>query len=171
MQKKNITKTNNALQKSNKEGVPSKTKSVPLIGSFNAAGAIAEISVAISNVIDTWKREESLTERVRIECRNTLALAREKTKELEIKKVAWEKTLKERSKDRTLLTENLNKYWKNVEIWDKKFDGLDFKEMKTNRELLNDYMNFKTEVLKQITDLMKDYYKVGPAQQNLIGNQ
>ncbi|MCC6256317.1 MAG: hypothetical protein IT276_15495 [Ignavibacteriaceae bacterium] len=167
-----ITKQNkNDLQKTVKPKVSSKENSKPLIGAFNAAGAVAEITTAIVGVVDTWTREAALTERVRIECRNALALAREKTKELEIKKDAWEKTLKERSKDRKLLTENLNKYWKNVEIWDKKFDGLDFEEMKTNRELLNDYMNFKTEVLKQITDLMKDYYKVGPAQQNLIGNK
>ena len=170
MTTKIIRKTNTLENVSSKIKNSPKGNSKPLVGTFNVPGAVAEISSAIIGVVDTWKREDNFTERVRIECSNTLALAREKVKEIAIKKEAWEKTLKERSKDRKLLKTNLDKYWKNVEIWDAKFSKLDFNEMKSSRELLKDYMSFKSDVLKQITDLMKDYYKVGPAQQNLIGN-
>jgi hypothetical protein len=149
------------------------TKSVdsPLITAppVNPVDAIAVVSASILKVVDTWKREEALTERVRLECRVAIETVRARVYELEVKKSAWKSYLKNRAADRSLLERNLQKFWKQVAIWDDKFKGLNFEEMKVNRELLNDYMQFKIDVLSKIDSLMQEYYRSTPEQRKLLG--
>jgi hypothetical protein len=129
------------------------------VGKITPWGAIATITDSISNVINVWNRERNITERVRLECIAAIQIAKLSVDKMRIQKDAYEKFLQDKKEDRIVLKENLDKFWKQVEIWDNKFKNLDLEEMKKHEDLLSKYMEFKKAILTQIVNLFSHYYQ------------
>ena len=132
-------------------------------------GAITSIVESITNVVNVYIREKNLTERVRLECEAAVTIARQNVEKMLIQKEIFLEMLKHDKEKRNLIMESIDRFWKQIELFDDELKSTKFQIIYSNPESLSYLIKYKVNIIEQIEKLLTTYYS-GNVINNLTNN-